>query len=71
MFTTYPEIPVVPLCEVHPLFGKVTTLNNEKTRVKKKTTLKKNLTAGLNVDLDPFFELADLMVIYNINNHYI
>ena len=40
MFTTYPEIPVVPLCEVHPLFGKVTTLNNEKTRMKKKDNIK-------------------------------
>ena len=29
-------MPVVPLCEVHPSFGKVTTLNREKTKENKK-----------------------------------
>ena len=33
----YPVKPVVPLCDVHPEFGKVTTLNRENT---KKTELK-------------------------------
>ena len=29
---SYPEMPVVPLCDVHPAFGNVTTLNREKTK---------------------------------------
>ena len=33
---TYEEMPVVPLCDVHPAFGKVTTLNREKTIENKK-----------------------------------
>ena len=34
-------MPVVPLCDVHPSFGKVTTLNRENTTEKKYKVLNK------------------------------
>ena len=37
-------MPVVPLCDVHPSFGKVTTLNRENTTEKKAQSIIKQNT---------------------------
>ena len=35
-------MPVVPLCDVHPSFGKVTTLNRENTKTTELKLLEQN-----------------------------
>merc|ERR1711936_1418520 len=42
-FLLTPVKPVVPLCDVHPEFGKVTTLNRENTKTSKIKLLEQNL----------------------------
>ena len=69
MYYIYPVKPVVPLCDVHPEFGKVTTLNRENTKTTKLIILEQNLPQ--NYLLKNCFYNFSLTYFFGLHNHII